>query len=54
MSYLAGWYAVLGWVTSLVGTALAPAQLFQAVIILYDPRFSSKGMLSTGQLTIEA
>lgn len=49
MSYLTGWYAVLGWQTSLVGTALAPAQIFQAVIILYNPSFASKGMFTTGR-----
>jgi hypothetical protein len=46
MSYSTGWFAVLGWQTSLVGTALAPAQLFQAVVILYNPSFASKGMPS--------
>lgn len=51
MSYLTGWYATLGWQTSLVGTALAPAQLFQAVVILYNTSFASKGMLSAGQKT---
>lgn len=49
MSYLTGWYAVLGWQTSLVGTALAPAQLFQAVVILYNPSFASKGILSASR-----
>ena len=49
MSYLTGWYAVLGWQTSLVGTALAPAQIFQAVVILYNPSFASKGMFSTSR-----
>lgn len=38
-----GWYALLGWQSSLVGTALAAAQLFQAVIVLYNPWFASKG-----------
>jgi hypothetical protein len=46
MSYFTGWYAVLGWQTSLVGTALAPAQIFQAVVILYNPSFASRGMFS--------
>ncbi|KAL1581939.1 hypothetical protein WHR41_09376 [Cladosporium halotolerans] len=47
MSYMAGWYALLGWQTSLVGTALAAAQLFQAVIVLYNPWFASKGWIGT-------
>lgn len=46
MSYLTGWYAVFGWQTSLVGTALAAAQLFQAAVILHQPSFASKGILS--------
>lgn len=52
MSYLTGWYAVLGWQTSLVGTALAPAQLFQAVVILYNPSFASKGMFRQSRRSV--
>ncbi|KAL1581643.1 hypothetical protein WHR41_09484, partial [Cladosporium halotolerans] len=47
MSYMTGWYALLGWQSSLVGTALAAAQLFQAVIVLYNPWFASKGWIGT-------
>lgn len=40
---------MLGWQTSLVGTALAAAQLVQAVIVLYNPSFATKGMPLSNQ-----
>lgn len=41
---------MLGWQTSLVGTALAPAQLFQAMVVLYNPSFATKGKFCRFQI----
>ena len=43
LSYVTGWFALLGWRTSLVGTAYAAGQQFEAMIALSDSSYSIKG-----------
>ncbi|KAK5130289.1 hypothetical protein LTR08_002249 [Meristemomyces frigidus] len=47
LSYVTGWFALLGWQTSLVGTAYAAAQHFEAMAALSDPNFVIKGWYGT-------
>lgn len=42
-SYTTGWFALLGWQTSLVGTAYAAAQQFEAMVALSDPTYTPQG-----------
>lgn len=42
-SYVTGWFALLGWQTSLVGTAYAAGQHFEAMIALSHPDYVIKG-----------
>ncbi|KAK1071637.1 hypothetical protein LTR74_003268 [Friedmanniomyces endolithicus] len=43
LSYVTGWFALLGWQTSLVGTAYAAGQQFEAMAALSDPNYSIEG-----------
>lgn len=40
---MTGWFALLGWQTSLVGTAYAAGQQFEAMAALSDPTYVVKG-----------
>lgn len=40
---MTGWFALLGWQTSLVGTAYAAGQQFEAMAALSDPTYTIKG-----------
>lgn len=56
-SYTTGWFALLGWQTSLVGTAYAAAQQFEAMVALNDSTYVPQGWhgcLFTIGLTIAA
>ena len=43
LSYITGWFALLGWQTSLVGTAYAAGQQFEAMVAMSDPSYSIEG-----------
>ncbi|KAK0777795.1 hypothetical protein LTS16_017852 [Friedmanniomyces endolithicus] len=43
LSYVTGWFALLGWQTSLVGTAYAAGQQFEAMAALSDPNYTIEG-----------
>ncbi|KAK5120617.1 hypothetical protein LTR85_005975 [Meristemomyces frigidus] len=43
LSYVTGWFALLGWQTSLVGTAYAAGQQFEAAAALSNPHYTIKG-----------
>ncbi|KAK4544789.1 hypothetical protein LTR36_004038 [Oleoguttula mirabilis] len=43
LSYVTGWFALLGWQTSLVGTAYAAGQQFEAMAALSNPDYTVKG-----------
>ncbi|KAK5740131.1 hypothetical protein LTR17_004843 [Elasticomyces elasticus] len=43
LSYVTGWFALLGWQTSLVGTAYAAGQQFEAMAALSDPNYTIQG-----------
>ena len=56
-SYATGWFALLGWQTSLVGTAYAAAQQYEAMIALSDSTYTPQGWhgcLFTIGLTVAA
>ena len=42
-SYTTGWFALLGWQTSLVGTAYAAAQQFEAMVASSDSTYTPQG-----------
>ncbi|KAK5717360.1 hypothetical protein LTR15_009254 [Elasticomyces elasticus] len=46
LSYVTGWFALLGWQTSLVGTAYAAGQQFEAMAALSDPKYIIQGWQS--------
>ncbi|KAK0940114.1 hypothetical protein LTR29_008308 [Friedmanniomyces endolithicus] len=43
LSSVTGWFALLGWQTSLVGTAYAAGQQFEAMAALSDPNYTIEG-----------